>query len=93
MSNRVGVIYRANGDNNNVSPKNGTDFSLSEMQDIVGGYIEFIYSGSQVIVINEEGKINNLPLNEVVTEQFQAAHNTRDFIVGDALVCPIEMVK
>lgn len=40
------------------------DGSLESMQKIVGGYIEtFPLDGPILIVLNEEGKLMNLPLN------------------------------
>lgn len=36
------IIY-TDGREVDVTPKNGTDFSLEELQEVVGGYIEIIY--------------------------------------------------
>ena len=80
-------LYRSNGIIEDVTPKNGNDFSLEEMQAMVGGYIETLsLNDGKWIVVNEEGKLNNLPLN------FQATKIIRDcgyadYIVGDALIC------
>ena len=42
------------------------------------------------MVINEEGKLLNLPYNAVATEAFRMAFQpTDDFIAGDALLCEI----
>lgn len=74
-------------------PKNGTDFSLEEMQKIVGGYIEILRLGSELImVVNEEGKLNGLGFNAKATILARAA-GYDDYIVGDVLVCPSDMVK
>lgn len=75
-----------------VSPKNaGRCFTLDELKSFVGGWIECItVSPKQVMVINEEGKLLNLPFNAVATESFRMAFQpTDDFIVGDALLCEI----
>ena len=49
----------------------------------MGGYIEVLtLNGNEIMVVNEEGKINNLPLNLQATELFGL-----DVIVGDVLVC------
>ncbi len=59
--------------------------NLQEMQDCVGGYIEFVYlPDNKILVVNEEGKINNLPLNGLATMKFW--ENTREMIVGDVLL-------
>ena len=40
------------------------------------------------MIINEEGKLNNLPYNDNATVLYRANfRNTTDFIVGDALLC------
>lgn len=78
------------------APKNGTDFQIDELQGVVGGYFEIIPLGDQrIMVLNEDGKARKLPVNAAATK---LAHEHRaishfDFIVGDALVCPVSMVK
>lgn len=75
-----------------VTPKDGKVFSLKELQKIVNGYIEFVYlPDNQIMVINEEGKLEKLPLNEVATlivkRAAQKVGSTfNDFIVGDVLI-------
>ena len=83
---------KADGNVVEVSTKNeGKCFTLDEMKGFVGGWIECIHiSPTQVMVINEEGKLLNLPYNAVATEAFRMAFQpTDDFIVGDALLCEI----
>lgn len=90
-------IYKQSGCVARVSPSNGTDFTLRELQNIVGGYIELVCLGNgNVMVINEEakGKIGteiNVSATRMAREhQAIWAH---DCIVGNALVCPSEMVR
>lgn len=81
---------KASGDVIDVKPKNdGKPFTLDELKTFVGGWIECIFiSQKQVLVINEEGKLMNLPYNAVATEAYRMAFQpNRDFIVGDALLC------
>lgn len=83
---------KADGNVVEVSPKNeGKCFTLEELKSFVGGWIECIsVSPTQVMVINEEGKLLNLPYNAVATEAFRMAFQpTDDFIVGDAILCEI----
>ncbi|MDR1182676.1 MAG: DUF3846 domain-containing protein, partial [Bacteroidales bacterium] len=57
-------IYRTDGETKAVTPENRKHFSLKELQHIVGGYIENIYlNDGTIMVLNEEGKLENLPLN------------------------------
>lgn len=82
------VIYKSNGDIIETSPKNGKDFSLKELQEIVGGYIEIIDLKDGYMVINEEGKFLDLPLNADATTLYMCVTNINDYIVGDVLICP-----
>lgn len=55
--------------------------SLKEMQTIVGGYIELIQPDpSTKIYVNEEGLLEGLPLNMIISEWLKTG------IVGDVLV-------
>lgn len=59
--------------------------TLKDMQDLVGGYIEFVYTlEDSVLVVNEEGLINQLPLN--VGASMLTGHK----IVGDVIQVPID---
>ena len=77
-----------------VQPSNGTDFSLKEMQAIVGGYIELVeLNDTNTIVLNEEGKLNGLPLNIEATRVFRSYYpGSNDFIVGNVLICKTEQI-
>ena len=83
----MAVIYKSNGEVIETSPKNGNDFSLKELKDIVGGYIEIIDIKYAYMVINEEGKLLDLPPNENATRVCVYMTGINDYIVGDVLVC------
>ena len=82
------VVVTASGEKRFVNPKEKV-FSLEELQKIVGGYIEIISLPNlkKKIVLNEEGKINNLPINHFATTLFRDAYKTNDYIVGTVLIC------
>lgn len=85
-------IIRTNGEREPVEPKNGNDFNLQEITDIVNGYIEIAETtDGRLMVLNEEGKLLGLPFNPVATELYK--YNTNDFIVGDVLVCDRNQIK
>jgi len=63
--------------------------SLEEMQKIVGGYIQVVplkWTGDYFI-LNEEGKLKDLPINERATELWTACYGHTDIIVGDVIFC------
>lgn len=85
-----------------VKPENGTHFTLAEMQGIVGGYIQTIWlpKKGMTLVINEEGELENLPVNEEATkvwlEEFpldEFPHNNNGRIVGNALLTEEEYLE
>lgn len=84
----MAVIYKTNGERENVYPENGRDFKLEQLQKIVGGLIDILCIGDdEIMVFNDEGKIMGLPYNREATALFRKHYNTNDFIVGDVLVC------
>lgn len=89
------AVRTPNGEFIYKEPKNGTDFSLEELQEFVGGYIEIIpLVDDLIMVVNEEGKLLGLPFNKAATEIFwDATKNTLDYIVGNALICESCLVK
>lgn len=87
-------IYKMNGEVLYIEPKNGSDFSLEELQEIVRGYIEILpLDDDEIIVLNEEGKCKNLAINAMATYRIQDAGYHGDYIVGDVLVCRSDEVK
>lgn len=87
---------KANCDVVEVTPKNGRDFQLDELKRFVGGFIEIVrINDKQIMVVNEEGKLNGLPYNSLATEALILAYQGRvdDYIVGDVLLCDNDMVK
>lgn len=88
-------IIKTNGTRYTVVPQNGTDFTLKEMQAIVGGLIELIeLDGENTMVINEEGKLLGMPCNVEASRRFISHFpSTSDFIVGDVLICNNNQIR
>ena len=43
--------------------------SLEKMQNLVGGYIQIVYlEGQRMLIVNEEGLLNKLPINDNASE-------------------------
>lgn len=89
----MALIYRTNGTIEYVEPKNGSTFSLAELQDIVGGHIETAPTifHNEVLVVNEEGKFLGLEYNKRATALYR--YPGHDIIVGDALKCGIDEIQ
>ena len=92
---QAAILIQSDGEAKGVIPANGGDFTLEELQGFVEGYIEIVPLTENVImVVNEEGK-GVLPLNVPATiiAKAQNAIFPYDYIAGNALMCPSEMVK
>lgn len=86
-------IIKVNGEEVEIQPQNGADFKLRELQDIVGGYIETLpVANDQLMIINEEGKLMRLPINERATE-IAYENGVFDCIVGDVVICTEDEFK
>lgn len=92
------MILRADGTSEAIQPANGTHFQLSELQRIVGAgappgchWIEIVQTkDGRIMVINEEGKLYNLPRNAQATA-LAALPTPADLaqlraMLGDALI-------
>ena len=66
--------------------KAGTAPSLEEAQKFVGGWVETVpFPDGSLLIINEEGKLENLPLNPLATALWHKHYGPTDQIVGNAI--------
>lgn len=89
-------IFNTDGTTREIEPKNGTDFQLEEMREVVGGYIELVdLRDGRLLVINEEGKLYNMDVNLAATSIAHAARAIADWdiIVGNVLLCNSDQIK
>lgn len=93
----MALIIKSNLNTGTTDPKNGTDFTFEELQAAVGGFIEIIKlrKSDLILVVDEEGKCKNLPVNYFATKiaRWAGAIMERDCICGDALLCKDREVK
>ena len=76
------------------TPKNGKTFALTEMQEIIGGYIEPIrLNDGRMIIVDEDGKSKGKAVNIPATNILRRDHFTTDYIVGTAIVCDADMIE
>ena len=79
----MSAFIKTNGEITNVTPKNGTDYKYEELKEFVGGYIEIVpINDHEIMVVNEEGKLNNLPVNHIASLLYKY-----DTICSNVLVC------
>jgi hypothetical protein len=89
----MALLVKADGRIEIVLPLGG-EFTLTELQDFVGGYIEVLkihgsvdgYEGEfEMMFCNEDGKRLGLPIN--LTASALYAYGSRDPVVGNVLLC------
>jgi|TARA_R110002051_G_scaffold19567_2_gene54388 hypothetical protein len=71
--------------------KEKESLTLDQLQKLVGGYIELVNlpNTKEQMIINEEGKLIGLPVNETATKIFHENYphlQDRDVICGDAII-------
>jgi ribosomal protein L36 len=87
------IIYRASGTQESVSPENEKQFTSKELRAIVGGYIQLLFFlDGRVMVVNEDGRLGELPPNVRATEIIRR-NGKANVIFGDALVCSSKLIK
>ena len=70
--------------------------TLEEAQEFVGGYVEGItFPNGDYLIINEEGKLMNLPLNPAATALWRATFTKEEYSFGydDFVVGPAILIK
>jgi|TARA_E500000305_G_C3911550_1_gene183643 hypothetical protein len=54
--------------------------SLAKQQELVDGYIEYVYKDGKVFIVNEEGLLRSMPINETASKEYGS------ILVGDVIV-------
>jgi len=62
--------------------------SLSDAQKFVGGWVEVVQVNDGILIIDEEGKLKDKPVNEVASKMYADKYGDEDIIVGDAIFIP-----
>jgi hypothetical protein len=85
----MALLLKAAGGVEEVHPANGRTFTLDELQALVGGFIEVVRArDGKWLVLNEDGKRQNLQLNVLASIKYKSAGVAlpSDVIVGDVLL-------
>ena len=62
--------------------------TLSDAQEFVGGWVELVKVKDGILLIDEEGKLKNKPVNELASKLYFDTYGDQDIIVGDAIYIP-----
>lgn len=74
-----------------IRPSDDERFTITQLQDIVGGYIGILDVGDCVLVYNDDAE--DCPLNLAATEIARRNEEWKGNISGIALVCGRGMIK
>ena len=83
----MGNLIYPDGTHRDVVPEDGKHFTLDELQELVGGYIELVpgeHTETYDVVVNEEGKLHGLEANPAATEY--CGVTGLDTLVGNVLI-------
>ena len=95
-------LLRVDGTSQTITPKNGTDFKLEELRDLLDvRYIEVIYFSydnnpdNLIMIGDDEGRlVDNPVVNPEATKLYRKSWRTYDVdIVGDVILCHDDMLK
>ena len=83
----MGILIKTSGEKLEVKPANGESFSLKEVQEYVGGYVEMFRVSGKKYLFNEEGLLHDLPSNVKATEELEKDCNQAvQTLVGNVLI-------
>jgi hypothetical protein len=84
----MAVLIRTDGWMTRLTPDNGCCFTLGELQQLVGGYIEVAHARGRrrLLIMNEDGRRYLLKVNEKASALRRAAGGIGE-VVGDVVLC------
>jgi hypothetical protein len=80
------IIY-PDGREQSFSPQDGETFHVEELKDVIGGYLEVVslFDG-RLMLLDEDGKRKQAPLNEVATDMASEVLQPFDYVVGTVVI-------
>mgnify|MGYP003643153177 CR=1 len=74
------------------------DPSLKQAQKFVGGYVELVKVKDGILLVNEEAKLKQLPVNNVASAMYEETYNEPEYdalatIDGNAIYIPNTLTK
>ena len=84
----MAILYRTDLTMEEITPKNGSDFSLKELYEILDcDCVEVVpLTEIKFIVVDEEGKLKDKEYNIYASKIYQRFRKTQDYLVGDCLM-------
>lgn len=92
----MATLFKVGEKPKTIEPKNGSDFQLEEVWDLIGGYVQVVQlHGGNIMLVDEDGFMKQLPFNREATVWLVGHCDFQNLIavVGTALVCKSEEFK
>ncbi len=75
------LLYHPTGDPINIKPIDDNEsFSVDELETFIGGKVEYIKLDNGMLVINDQGKEMNLPINDVASKNGYSLYGNVIFV-------------
>lgn len=89
----MATLIKTDGSIIEVLPKRRV-FSISELQSVIGERVKSIpVDENHELIIHKRGRQLCFPINTVATKFLQKVNKTKDFIVGDVLLCSNKEIR
>lgn len=91
----MAILFRTDLTMKEITPKNGSDFSLKELYEILDCDSVEVVPLTEInsFVVDEEGKLKDKECNMYASKIYQKFLNTTDVLVGDCLMINNEEIK
>jgi len=91
----MATLFRTDLTSEEITPKNGSDFSLEELYELLDcDSVEVVpLTKFNSIIVDEEGKLKDKECNIYASKIYQKFLNTTDVLVGDCLMINNEELK
>lgn len=90
----MATLFKVGEKPKTIEPKNGSDFQLEEVWDLIGGYVQVVtLHNGEILLCDEDGLLKQLPFNSKATDYVAKHCVYPHMIVGTALVCKSKQFK
>ena len=88
----MSYLITPRGEIQKAAPKDGVAFTVTELQDMVGGWIDLKEIGEELIVFDVDGMFKDKLYNKTATELIRRYHQDDEepwngYVAGNAVVC------
>lgn len=84
----INYLLTPRGERQAAAPKDGVAFTVTELQDMVGGYIDIMELNDGMVVFDVDGALNDKLYNKAATDLIRYSNpEWNGYVAGNAVVC------